>query len=223
VKIKVLLVTVLVIAACLGGGLAGCSGTPEGLLPQFTIGDQWVSRWYTGGVEYLVTSDITGEEMIEGRDCYIMETVFDPPYQGAVSSMINKYDKTTMNIVRMELVSTTPGEFTTANYQISGDPAYPVIVGREYREVEAQTLTWGNSMVSQSENSTATTVTKVEKIENITVAAGTFKCFKMLKYDEAGNLIQISWRSGDTKMFQVKMTDMMEPDAVYELVSCSMK
>ena len=152
-----------------------------------------------------------------------MTTTFDPAYTGQVTSMVNNYDKATMNIIKMDLLTTTPGAFTTAVYQDSGDLLYPVTVGKECRQVELQTLTWGNESISQSQNSTTTTVTKVEKTEKITVAAGTFDCFKLLKYDDSGNLTQISWRSNDTKMFQVKMEDTAEPDAVYELVSFSVK
>jgi len=223
-KIKLPLVTalVLIFITCFSGALAGC-GKQEGLLPVFSISDKWVSKWNTGGVQYLVTSEITGEESIEGKNCWTMTTTFDPPYTGQVTSMVNNYDKATLNIVKMDLFSITPGAFTTAVYQTTGDLLYPVAVGEECREVEFQTLTWGDASISQSQNSTTTTVTKVEKIENITVEAGTFKCFKMVKYDADGNVIQISWRSNETKMFQVKMEDMAEPDAVYELVSYSVK
>jgi len=223
-KIKLLLVTtlVLILTTVFTGTLAGC-GKQEGLLPVFSIGDKWVSKWNTEGEEYLVTSEITGEAAIEGKNCWTMTTTFDPPYMGQVTSMINNYDKATMNIIKMDLLSTTPGDFTTAVYQTTGDLLYPVAVGKNCREVEFQTLTWGDASISQSQNSTTTTVTKVDKIEKITVAAGTFNCFKMLKYDADGNLTQISWRSVDTKMFQVKMEDMAEPDAVYELVSYSVK
>jgi hypothetical protein len=221
-KIKLLLITVLILVTCFTGNLAGC-GKQEGRLPAFSIGDKWVSKWNTGGAEYTVTSEITDEATIEGKNCWTMTSTFDPAYTGQVTSMINNYDKATMNIIKMELFTTTPGAFTTAVYQTTGDMLYPVAVGEECREVESQTLTWGNESIAQSQNSTNTYITKVEKMENITVEAGTFTCFKLLKYDADGNLIQISWRSNDTKMFQVKMEDMAEPDAVYELVSNSVK
>jgi hypothetical protein len=223
-KIKFLSVTAIIIIlfTCFTGTLAGC-GKQEGRLPVFSIGDKWVSQWNTGGEEYRVTSEITGEATVEGKSCWIMTTTFDPAYTGKVTSMINNYDKATMNIVKMDLITIAAGEFTTAVYQTTGDVLYPVTVGEECREVESQTLTWGDASVSQSQNSTNIYVTKVEKIENITVEAGTFKCFKLLKYNSDGDLIQISWRSNDTKMFQVKMEDLSEPDAVYELVSYSVK
>jgi hypothetical protein len=223
-KIKFLSVTaiILILFTCITGTLAGC-GKVEGRLPVFTIGDKWVSRWNTGGQEYTVTSEITGEATVEGKSCWVMTTNFDPAYKGKITSMTNNYEKATMNIVKMDLITIAPGEFTTAVYHNTGDALYPVTVGEECKEVEFQTLSLGDASVSQSQNSTNTYITKVEKIEDVTVKAGTFKCFKMLKYDSDGSLIQISWRSNDTKMFQVKMEDMSELTAEYELVSYSVK
>jgi hypothetical protein len=221
-KLPLVTILILVLITCFTVPLAGC-GKTEGHLPAFSLGDKWVSKWNTGGDEYLTTSEITGETTIDGNNCWTMTTTFDPPYMGQVTSMINNYDKATLHILKMDLLSTKPGDFTTAVYQTTGDLLYPVTVGKECREVELETLTWGDDMISQSQNSTTTTVTKVEKIEKITVEAGTFECFKLLKYDDSGNLTQISWRSNDTKMFQVKMEDAAEPDTVYELVSFSVK
>jgi hypothetical protein len=223
-KILSAIVSILVLIICVVGPLAGCGAKQqEGRLPAFSIGDKWVSRWSTGGKEHTVTSEITGEAVVEGKSCWIMTTTFDPPYTGQITSMINNYDKTNMNIVKMDLVTTTAGQFNTAVYQTTGDRLYPVTVGEQCRETDLQTMTWGNDTISQSQNSTTTTVTKVEKIETITVPAGTFECFKLLKYNDKGELIQISWRSNTTKMFQVKMEDPSEPAAVYELVSYSVK
>jgi hypothetical protein len=217
-------VSLLVLFTCLAGPLGGCGAKePQGLLPVFAIGDKWVSKWNTGGNEYQVTSEITGETIVDGKSCWIMTTTFDPSYTGQITAMVNSYDKATMNILKMDLLSTEPDRLNTAVYQNSGDALYPLKVGKVARETQLQTLTWGNSSVSQSQNSTTTTVTKVEKMETITVKAGTFECFKLLKYNDKGELIQISWRSNATKMFQVKMEDMGEPDAVYELVSYSVK
>ena len=173
------------------------------------------------GNEYIVTSEVTGEEFVEGKDCYVMETTFDPPYMGELTSTTNKYDKATFDIVTMDFHPTEPDDFTSITYKSDGTPFYPLTVGKEIEKTETRTITTGNSTITKTYDVTASTKTVVEKIEKITVEAGTFKCFKLLKYDEYGVLVQITWRSTETKMFQVKMTDMAEEDAIYELISYS--
>ncbi len=216
-----LLITALILIIGITGGFTGCGDNQEGALPQFSIGDKWVSRWHTGGEAYTVTAEITGEEFFAGKDCYVMEMSFDPPFDGTLTGVTNKYEKATLNIITMDMCSAIPGEFTSITYETSGTPFYPLSVGKEIAEVELQTITSGNSAITQTQNVTTATTTVVEKMEKITVEAGTFKCFKLLKYDEYGNLIQITWRSDETKLYQVKMTDMAEEDAIFELISYS--
>jgi hypothetical protein len=220
-KIKHLLAAMLILLICVTGSFPSCTASLNGDLPQFSIGDKWVSRWHTGGQEYIVTSEITGAENTDGIDCWVMETTFDPPYLGIVISTINKYDKTDLDIISSDYRTNQPGEFTSITYQISGTPYYPLSVGKESQEIDLQTITSGNSTIIQTENVTVITTTKVEKIETIKVEAGTFKCFKILKYDEKGKLIQVTWRSDKTKLFQVKIVDPSEEDGIYELISYS--
>jgi hypothetical protein len=218
-KIKFLLALCLVLAITFSGGLYGCTPKLNGDLPKFTIGDKWVANWHTGGAEYTVTTEVTGTAILDSQDCWVMETTFDPAYAGSVTGMTNKYEKTDLDIVFSEYHMTKPDDFTTFTYKISGTAYYPLTVGKEAQEISFQSVSSGNTTIYSTENSTVTTNTKVETIEKITVPAGTFECFKILKYDDQGNLIQITWRSDKIKLFQVKMTDPSEPDAVYELVS----
>ena len=222
-KVKYLAATIIIIlAACMATGFTACTGN-KGELPVFSTGDKWVSRWHTGDQEYIVTSEITDEEFTEGKDCYVMETTFEPPYMGELTGTVNKYDKATFDIITMDFHSVKPDEFTNITYETSGDVFYPLEVGKEITKTETRTITTGNATVSQTYEVTATIKTIVEKIEKITVEAGTFQCFKLLKYDEYGVLVQITWRSADTKMFQVKLVDMAEEDAIYELIAYSVK
>jgi hypothetical protein len=219
VKIKFLLAVCLIAVITTGGIISGCTPQLNGNLPQFTIGDKWVAHWHTGGDDYTVTTEVTGNEIVDNQDCWIIETTFDPAYGGSVTGMTNKYEKSDLDIIFSDYHLNTPGEFTTFTYKIRGTAYYPLAVGKEAQEITDQGMITGNATIAQTENSTITNTTKVEKIEKITVPAGTFDCFKVLKYDDQGNLIQITWRSDKIKLFQVKMTDPDEPEAVYELVS----
>jgi hypothetical protein len=220
VKIKYLLVISLVLVTLIAGGFTSC-GKEQGNLPQYSIGDKWVLRWYVEGANYTITAEVNGSEIIQGKDCYVMTLTFDPVFMGFVVSVINKYDKATMNTVSMDYNFVDKDQIRSATFQVTGDEAYPLFVGKTYKQVEVITLTTGNSTMPSSQDSTTTTTTKVEAIETITVPAGTFKCFKVVKYDEDGDIKQISWRSADTKYFQVKMADPNVPDEIYELISYS--
>jgi hypothetical protein len=218
-KIKLLLAVFLVLVITITGGLYGCTPKLNGDLPHFTIGDKWVAHWHTGGVDYTVTTEVTGSALVSSQECWVMETTFDPAYAGTVTGMTNKYDKNDLDIIFSEYHMVNPNDLARFEYKISGTDYYPLTVGKEAQEISFQSVSSGNTTIYSTENSTVTTNTKVEKIEKITVPAGTFECFKVLKYDEQGNLIQITWRSDKIKLFQVKMTDPTEPDALYELVS----
>jgi hypothetical protein len=222
VKVKNILASILVLVICFTGIFAGSCNSISGALPKFTIGDTWVSKWHTGGQDYTVTSIITGEDTINGKSCWVMETSYDPAYLGQVLSTTNKYYKDSLDIVFIEYHTNT-SQTTTITYQVSGTAYYPLEVGKESKEIDIETITTGDSMITQTENVTVITTTKVEKIETITVPAGTFKCFKVLKYDESGNLIQTTWKSDKTKLFQVKIDDPTEIDSSYELISYSVK
>ena len=224
-KIRILLAVLLIFMISLDSLFTGCSSPPNGAMPQFTIGDKWISKWTTGGTEYTVTAAITGEDSVDGNDCWVMEMSYNPAYMNQVTSITSQLDKTNLDILTSVYHMNTTEKSTTITYKIDGDPYYPLKVGKRAKEIEYRTITTvtssGTTAVTQTENATVTTTTVVDKVENITTAAGTFKCFKISKYNENGALIQISWRSDTVKLYQVKMSDLTDPDATYELISYS--
>lgn len=217
-KIISVLAAVLILVNGLSG-FTGCAVEEIGSLPQFALGDKWVSRWVTGGETYTVTAEITGSDTVDGQDCWVMETTFDPAYMNEITSMTTKYEKTDLNIVYTSYSYVETNKFTTYSYRTEGDPFYPLKIGKEISEIKYATISTGDEMITQTQNTTTKTYSKVEKIEDITTEAGKFSCFKVLKYDSEGTLISVSWRSNKTKLFQVKMQDMAEEDATYELIS----
>ena len=44
------------------GGEAGTLAITEGVLPALSIGDTWVSKFLSDGIEYIVTEEVTGED-----------------------------------------------------------------------------------------------------------------------------------------------------------------
>jgi hypothetical protein len=225
VKIKFLLAAIIVLVISLNTVFTGCSSPTNGDMPQFTIGDKWIAKWTKGGAEYTITAVITGDTTVGGTDCWVMETSYNPAYQGQLTSTTGTFDKTNLDILSAVYHTTTPGGSTTITYKIEGDSYYPLKVGKKAKEIEHQTIsivtTSGGTAITQTENTTETTSTVVDKVENITTAAGTFKCFKVSKYNENGALIQITWRSPTVKLYQVKTTDLTDPDSKFELISYS--
>ena len=59
---------------------------------------------------------------------------------------------------------------------------------------------------------------QVEGIEEIIVPAGTFRCFRVVQYDDAGNPISTQWESGRVRQYKVKSVD-HETGEVIKLIS----
>jgi hypothetical protein len=89
---------------------------------------------------------------------------------------------------------------------------------RECQVVETITSTIKQTGESNTETNTYTF--KVENIEQITVPAGTFKCFKIVMYDKDGKPVITEWESDETKMYMVKGVD-IQNSGTTELVSYS--
>ncbi len=222
-KLAMVLIALLILALVIGG--VGCGGGEgEGKLPTLNVGDRWVSRVMSEGIEYTTTWEVVGEDVTDGKNCYVMEGSFEPPAMGIISSASVKYDKATMRPVRMQMSAEFEGYVyvTAVGYSYSPDETlYPLEVGKELEIIETVTTTTTVMGETQTETETNTYTFKVEGIEQITVPAGTFKCFKIVKYDEGGSALETEWHS-DTTKWTVKMID-HETGDVTELVSYSLR
>lgn len=201
------------------------SGGAEGALPILNVGDKWVSVVTDKGIEYTRTTEVIGEAVIDGKDCYVVEESLEPPFRDIVSSVTQKWEKATMTPIRVE----SSGEYMdmpfVAVISVSceypdGFP-FPLEVGKEFKIIRTETRTVTTMGEIQTEIVTNVYTHKVEKMEQITVPAGTFKCFKKVKYDEDGTAISTSWYSDSTKS-SVKLINHETGDIV-ELVSYSLR
>ncbi len=199
--------------------------TKEGVLPTLSIGDKWVSKALFEGIEYEAILEVTSDDVVDGKDCYVMEGSIEPPMMGIISSVSMKVDKATMFPVRTQASGEVEGlPFIVAvsySYEVPGTPYYPLELGKETQVIETTTTT--TTMMGKTETATATNTFsfKVEKIEEITVPAGTFKCFKIVKYDETGTPVVTYWDSDRVKHYQVKSIDHQGGGVEEELVSYS--
>jgi hypothetical protein len=196
----------------------------EGILPTFEIGDKWVSNVLLEGINYTMTEEVTGEKVIDGKDCYVTLSTFEPPLMGNISEISIMYDKATLCWERLQMSGEVQGEPFVGEYNYTdeflGEPLYPLEIGKECKVKETYTLSVQVGSEIQQESHTETFTYKVEEIEEITVPAGTFRCFKIVKYDHSDNEFNTFWQSDKVKQYNVKFMDHLIGE-VDELVSYS--
>jgi len=200
----------------------------EGQLPAYQVGDQWVWSYVMDETTYTLTEEITEEETVEGRDCYVTDMLFDPVMSwttddvvSTVTSMKSWSDKATVLCgVKMESQVTVNGEAFTFTETYSYDPwtsLFPLEIGKEI-EMEKTTIQYYNG--SQLGDPTVTTEKyKIDSKEDVTVAAGTFSCWKAIMYDGEDNVTQTIWYSDEVES-GVKATD-ADGNTIMELQSYS--
>ena len=216
--IIVMVTTMLLIVTPL---ITSCAEKPaEGVLPTLSIGDKWVWKVTVQGAELTEQIEVTGEDVTDGENCYVMQGTAD------ILARVTKVDKTTMQMVSEQWSYEYGTWVTTLSYEFPEVLPFPLVVGKEYREVVTVTTNFTSNRPSIGSLKTYTTkstyIRKVEGIERITVPAGTFRCFKIVTYDEGGYLLDTSWYSDKAKrnVKNVKTTD-KSGDTTGELLSYS--
>jgi hypothetical protein len=205
------------------GDLSGTLTVAEGVLPALNIGDQWVYRLLDGGVIYTATERVVGEELIDGKSCYVEEITYDPAFNG-VSKQTFWREKATLSTLRYQYSFVVSDVTVTCSgvykIQSSGDNNWPLAVGKQWTENETITETckalWATDTQTYAHNYSY----KVDMVENITVGAGTFRCYKISVY-ESGQLVYTNWYSDKIKNFV--RSDDIEDEGGLQLLSYSVK
>lgn len=184
-------------------------------LPTYQVGDRWVWFYSMESGRRFLTEVIVDEEMVEGRDSYVIDMVFDPVIswnqndtECTVSGMTYWLDKATILYgIKLETSTSCNGQIyaSTETYDYNPQTSlFPLEIGKKI-EIEKTTILHSNG--EQSGNPVVTTeVYKVNSKEDITVAAGGFSCWKITLSDSAGNVTRTTWWSNEVKSV-VKMTD----------------
>lgn len=207
---------------------SACQEKEEGQLPTLQVGDQWVWTFVMEGSTYTLTEEVTGEEPVEGRDCYVIEMSFDPvmssTHDGVVYTTIGmRYwiDKTTCLLgVKHEYTTSADEQTYTSSLVYSYDPwasLFPLEVGNEVETEKSATHYFEGEQYGEIESSIEK-YTVVGK-ENVTVIAGTFNCWKITYYDSTSDTTQTMWWSDEAKTM-VKSTD-QDGNTIMELQSYS--
>jgi hypothetical protein len=174
-------------AACDGGGDGGA--TAAGQLPDFEVGDVWTWSYAMQGQSYTLTEECIGEEMVEGRDCWVTNMAFDPlltfPQAEGVSTVTEMTywgDKATcFNEVKSEMVGhydDTDFTLTVISSYSSWASLFPLKVGNEVETEHTLTQYYNGSQAGEPLVSTLSY--RVDGQETITVSAGTFSCWRLI-------------------------------------------
>jgi hypothetical protein len=180
--------------------LAGCGGSgggsaKEGQLPTLGVGDKWTYEASSEGSYYTLTYEVTGEGDVNGEDCWIMQMSLTPA--------LMRMGKATLAELQMQgsmTIMGIPMSFSTvATYTPSDASLFPLEVGKQFSRTETARQTTTTGGASQTENTTTTHTFKVEEVEDMTVQAGTFKCYKITDTSQEGTAT--SWYSDKVKLW----------------------
>lgn len=201
---------------------AGCGSADK--LPTWNIGDKWVYRVMGGGIEYTNTSEVVGEDVTADRDSYVVETSFTPPLVGYIDGMSQKFGMETMLILRTQTsveIAGVPWISATSYSYSPHEGLFPLEVGKELELTTTETKIDVSGNETNEETKTSVLTLRVEGTEEVSVPAGTFECFKIVKYDERGSAFKTEWYSGRAEA-NAKTID-HESGYVDELVSYSVR
>jgi len=191
-------------------------------LPILKTGDTWTFRVLSEGIEYASILTITGENATDSEAVYPADWSINPPRDG-VSKYALDIDRATMAEVRMQGTGSIDGSSFTVAVTYSdafSDMPFPLSVGKIWEEKRTISTVTTETGEPQESRETKDYVVKVSRLENVTVPAGTFECYEILRYDNNNVLQRTSWYSDKVKQ-AVKEID-GDNDEIRELVSYSL-
>lgn len=179
--------------------------------PTLHVGDEWVYRVTDDNV-YTFHYEVIAEETVDNRDCYVFELTCTPPYLSSLGGLLSGENMWVEKGTGFSIKEQISGEYMgtpfiktlTYTYHSGPEDMWPLKVGKEVTVTATviENSTFTDHPISRTETGTV----KVEKREDITVPAGTFTCFKMVHYDEYGNVTGTRWYSERVK-YWVKMEE----------------
>jgi len=160
------------------------------------------------GKTYTLTEEVIREETVDGRDCYVLDMSFDPVMSSThddvvytTTSMKYWMDKATcLYGVKHEYTTSANGQVFTSSIIYSYSTWASLFPLEISKVVEAEkTATSYFNGEQYGDIVTGTETYTVESKEDITVAAGTFSCWKITYFDSASGTTQTMWWSDEAK------------------------
>ncbi len=183
----------------------------------FYIGDTWTIRGTFNGAEQIMTIKISDED--DGY--YVLETSYDPILPMNISRLTSKLDKQIEKVIEQEYAGEDMGvpfnSISSYSYTAS-DSNRPLCVGKTWEVIQETTILISSLGETEKTTTTNTFFYKVDQLEKVTVPAGTFECYKTIKY-ENDSPIETSWHSNEVKL-HVKKIDHRSNEST-ELISYS--
>ena len=216
------IVLLFFILMCLTASNIACS-KQVAQLPVLETGNKWVYNMVVDDIEYDVTIEVTGEDITDGKNCYVMKWHFEPEFHDVYEGILMKVDKDTNFPVEAQWTGKSLGmPFTIViryDFEFPESPWWPLEDGKELKVIEIQDITTGSAGIQQTTTYEQVSIYKVVKVEDITIAAGTLSCFKIVEYDESQRKLSETWYS-DQVANDVKAL-FYEQDMILELKSYS--
>ena len=166
--------------------------------------------------------EVIAEQVIDGKDCYVTQGSFESPIGGVIKNVLLVFEKATMFLLRARMSGEYQGspfiKTSRYSYEFLDEPYYPLQVGKECRVTKTEIMTTTMLGRTKTETRTMNYTYQVEGIEEITVPAGTFRCFKIVQYSSNDNALITHWESDRVRQYEVKTID-HETGEVFELIS----
>jgi len=203
------------------GGLTTTFIVREGVLPILYQGDWWQYKVSALQDKSEVTYEVLGEGTFEGKVVYVVQsigkTLPDPHDKG-----ISLVDKEILYADFEERSGTVEGitvswKVTVVDRQVQGT-RWSLEVGKEWSVSWTENLVTKKGLVLSAEERKVSRNFKVEGIENVTVAAGDFRCFKVVERDGTGNIVGTYWYSDNVKREVRYVLKLQNMYVNYELV-----
>jgi hypothetical protein len=219
---KAALFLVILVILCLVLAVSCAGQAPSGTLPVWKVGDSWTMRTMAYGVETTSFQTVTGEQVFNGIDCYIAEQTSTT--SGVTYTTTLAVDESTLQAIGAEISSSINGTVSTATVNMSYDYSvepYPLSVGKTWAATINTTATGSLTWQIQTTTETEMYNYKVEKVESVTVPAGKFRCFKIMKYSNGNSILTIQWVTDVTGGLPIKEVDNVS-GVTSELISYSL-
>jgi hypothetical protein len=144
---------------------------------------------------------VIGEDITDEVNTIRLIITFEPALQGVLTTAL-MVKKATLFRVKLQAASIEGipiRKVTEYDYNPSHATIYPFEVGKEPLVSRTEKTNVTTAGQTETEIVTHLFTYKVEGLEEVTVPAGTFMCYRIVKYDESGNKVNASWHSDEVK------------------------
>ena len=169
-----------------------------------------------------VPLQVIDEDSNKDNARYIVRGFFKSPLGGIIDSISMESDKATMFLKNARISGKYQDlpfiQESSHEYKFPDGSYYPLQLGKEGKVIHTETRTTTMIGKTRTESIKNEYHYKVERLEEITVPAGTFKCFKIVHYNNNGKAISTHYESDRVTQYEVKSID-HETGEVIELIS----